>query len=164
MLEWSRRRNQPLTIRLIKGAYWDTELVHAQQHNWPVPVWLHKAETDAAFEDAARRILETAPLVRLACGSHNIRSIASVRETARELDVPEGRVEYQVLYGMAEPVANALRKADFPVRLYYPVGEMIPGMAYLVRRLLENTSNESFLKRSFADGFAWTRKCATRAS
>jgi RHH-type proline utilization regulon transcriptional repressor/proline dehydrogenase/delta 1-pyrroline-5-carboxylate dehydrogenase len=152
LLEWSRRRKQPMTIRLIKGAYWDTELVHAQQHNWPPPVWLHKPETDAAFEDAARLILETAPNVRLACGSHNARSIAYVHETARNLTVPEGRVEYQVLYGMADPIANALHKLDFPVRMYCPAGELIPGMAYLVRRLLENTSNESFLRRSFVDG------------
>jgi RHH-type proline utilization regulon transcriptional repressor/proline dehydrogenase/delta 1-pyrroline-5-carboxylate dehydrogenase len=152
LLEWSNRRNQPFTIRLIKGAYWDTELVHAGQHNWPAPVWLHKSETDAAFEDAARLILETAPQVRLACGSHNVRSIAYVHETARSLETPPKRVEYQVLYGMADPIANALHKLDLPVRMYCPVGELLPGMAYLVRRLLENTSNESFLRRSFVEG------------
>ena len=154
LLTWSRERNQPLTIRLIKGAYWDTELVHARQNNWPPPVWLHKPESDAAFEDAARRILESAPHVRLACGSHNVRSIAYVHETAQALGVPAGRVEYQVLYGMADPIANSLRKLDFPVRMYAPAGELLPGMAYLVRRLLENTANESFLRRSFAEGMS----------
>ena len=154
LLDWSRARNQPLTIRLIKGAYWDTELVHARQNNWPPPVWLQKPESDAAFEDAARRILEDAPHVRLACGSHNVRSIAYVRETAQALAIPDGRVEYQVLYGMADPIANSLRKLDFPVRMYCPAGELLPGMAYLVRRLLENTANESFLRRSFAEGMS----------
>ena len=152
LLEWSRERRQPFTIRLIKGAYWDMELVHARQENWPVPVWTRKPETDVAFEKAARRILEGAPDVRLACGSHNIRSIAYVRELSRQLDVPAGRVEYQLLYGMADPIVKALLEMDFPVRVYCPVGELVPGMAYLVRRLLENTSNESFLRRSFADG------------
>ena len=151
LLDWSSRREQPLTVRLIKGAYWDAELVEAGQNNWPAPVWLHKAETDVAFEDAARRILETSPQVRLACGSHNVRSIAAVRETARDLDLPPDRVEYQLLYGMADPIAKSLRELDLPVRMYCPVGELLPGMAYLVRRLLENTSNESFLRRRFAE-------------
>jgi RHH-type proline utilization regulon transcriptional repressor/proline dehydrogenase/delta 1-pyrroline-5-carboxylate dehydrogenase len=71
---------------------------------------------------------------------------------AKELKVPEERLEYQILYGMAEPVRNALRRAGLPLRLYAPIGEMIPGMAYLVRRLLENTANESFLMQSFAEG------------
>lgn len=156
LLAWSRERNQPITIRLIKGAYWDQEVVHAQQNNWPEPVFLRKADTDVAFEEAARRVLENHATARLACGSHNIRSIAWVRELARELRVPESRVEYQVLYGMADPIKNALVEMGFPTRLYAPVGELVPGMAYLVRRLLENTSNESFLRKSFAQGESMT--------
>ena len=88
----------------------------------------------------------------LACASHNVRSIAYVIESAKDLGVPLERVEFQVLYGMAEPVRNALRRAGLVVRLYTPIGEMIPGMAYLVRRLLENTANESFLWQSFGKG------------
>jgi len=154
LIEWSAQRKQPLTVRLIKGAYWDAELVRARQKNWPPPVWTDKARTDVAFEEAARRILESRTPVRLACGSHNIRSIAYVRELSREMEIPEERVEYQVLYGMAGPIRRALVKKEFPVRVYTPVGELLPGMAYLVRRLLENTSNESFLRRSFAQGAA----------
>ncbi len=152
LLEWSGQRGQHLTIRLIKGAYWDSEMVEAGQHNWPAPVWGRKAETDAAFERAARRILQTAPQVRLACGSHNVRSIAFVHEAARAAGAAPGHVEYQVLYGMADPIAEALHTLEMPVRMYCPVGELLPGMAYLVRRLLENSSNESFLRRSFAEG------------
>ena len=75
-------------------------------------------------------------------------------EYARQLDVPEERYEFQVLYGMAEPVRKGLRNVAGRVRLYCPYGKLIPGMAYLVRRLLENTANESFLRQSFADGAA----------
>jgi RHH-type proline utilization regulon transcriptional repressor/proline dehydrogenase/delta 1-pyrroline-5-carboxylate dehydrogenase len=75
-------------------------------------------------------------------------------ETAAKLGVPENRYEFQALYGMAEPVRKGLLKVAGRVRLYCPYGELLPGMAYLVRRLLENTANESFLRLSFADGEA----------
>jgi RHH-type transcriptional regulator, proline utilization regulon repressor / proline dehydrogenase / delta 1-pyrroline-5-carboxylate dehydrogenase len=150
LIAWSRRQGQRVTVRLVKGAYWDAEQIWALQKNWPVPVFTNKHETDANFEKLARVILQNHDTLTLACASHNIRSIASVWETARELGVPEDHLEFQVLYGMAEPVRAALQKAGLRLRLYTPVGEMIPGMAYLVRRLLENTSNESFLRQSFA--------------
>ncbi|WP_298438769.1 L-glutamate gamma-semialdehyde dehydrogenase, partial [Geobacter sp.] len=105
---------------------------------------------DAAFERQARRILENHAICHFACASHNIRSISAVLETARELNVPEERYEFQVLYGMAEPVRKGLLRVAGRIRLYSPYGAMVPGMGYLVRRLLENTANESFLRRSFA--------------
>ncbi len=147
LLAWSIQRQQAFTIRLIKGAYWDQEVIQARQHGWPVPVFTEKAATDANFEASAKLILEHDAPVRLACGSHNIRSIAYVRELSLLHD--DKTVEFQALYGMAEPVKNALVAAGFPVRMYVPVGDLLPGMAYLVRRLLENTSNESFLLHSF---------------
>ncbi len=142
----------PISVRLVKGAYWDYETVRAQQNGWPAPVHTVKAATDAAFERQAKLILENHAICHLACGSHNIRSIAAVLETAESLRVPEERYEFQVLYGMAEPVRKALLQLARRVRLYCPYGEMVPGMAYLVRRLLENTANESFLRQSFAEG------------
>lgn len=152
LIQWARRRKKRFSIRLVKGAYWDVETVHARQRNWPVPVFTRKPETDANFEKLAHYIMENHQWVDLACASQNIRSIACVMEMSEELGVPRKRLEYQILYGMAEPVRNALRKAGLPLRLYIPLGEMIPGMAYLVRRLLENTSNESFLRQNFAEG------------
>ena len=151
LLKWARNEGLPLSIRLVKGAYWDYETVIARQHGWKIPVYTIKAETDAAFERQARRILENHDICRFACGSHNIRSISAVLETAKTLEVPENRYEFQVLYGMAEPVRKALQKLVKKVRVYCPYGELLPGMAYLVRRLLENTANESFLRQSFAD-------------
>ncbi len=150
LLAWAQKERLPISVRLVKGAYWDFETVKAEQNGWPVPVYTEKAATDAAFERQARTILEAHSICHLACGSHNIRSIAAVQVLAESLGVPEERYEFQVLYGMAEPVREALLPLARRVRLYCPYGKMVPGMAYLVRRLLENTANESFLRQSFA--------------
>ena len=152
LIRWVRERKQPIHIRLVKGAFWDEEVTRAHQDNVPVPVFTNKYDTDAMFEKITRRILENNDLIIYKCGSHNIRSIAYTIETAKELGVPENRFEFQMLYGMAENLRTALGKAGYRVRLYAPIGEVIPGMAYLVRRLLENTSNESFLRQSFEEG------------
>jgi RHH-type proline utilization regulon transcriptional repressor/proline dehydrogenase/delta 1-pyrroline-5-carboxylate dehydrogenase len=152
LIEWAKQKGQRITVRLVKGAYWDAEVILAKQKNWEIPVFTNKFETDANFEKLSEILLKNHDYVSFACASHNIRSIAYVVEKAKELQVPQEHLEYQVLYGMAEPVRTALRKAGLKLRLYAPVGEMIPGMAYLVRRLLENTANESFLRQSFAEG------------
>ena len=151
LVDWCRARRQRITIRLVKGAYWDTEVIHARQNRWPPPVFTDKHESDANFERVARLVLGNHEYLSLACGSHNIRSIAAVIETAEEMRVPQDRFEFQVLYGMAEPIRKALLDEGLRVRQYCPIGELVPGMAYLVRRLLENTSNESFLRKSFAE-------------
>ena len=152
LIAWARAEALPISIRLVKGAYWDFEVVNAKQKGWPIPVYLHKPETDLAFERNARRILENHDICHMGCGSHNIRSIAATMEMAREIGVPDHRYEFQVLFGMAEPVRKGLLDVVKRVRLYAPYGDMVPGMAYLVRRLLENTSNESFLRKTFAEG------------
>lgn len=154
LIEWGRAQGLPFGIRLVKGAYWDYETVVAKQMGWPVPVWTKKPESDIAHEKLSRIILENSDLIYFQCASHNIRTIACVMETAAELGVADNRYEFQALYGMAEPVRKGLLKVAGRVRLYCPYGELLPGMAYLVRRLLENTANESFLRLSFADGEA----------
>ncbi len=151
LLAWARENGVRISIRLVKGAYWDFETVRARQNGWEVPVWTVKAQSDAAFERQAKTILENHDICHFACGSHNIRSIAAVMELARELAVPDERYEFQVLYGMAEPVRKGILKIAGRIRLYSPYGDMVPGMGYLVRRLLENTANESFLRQSFAE-------------
>lgn len=157
LIGWARSENLPIGIRLVKGAYWDYETVLAKQNGWEIPVWTLKPESDIAYERLSKRILENSDIIYFACASHNVRTIASVMETARALSVPEERYEFQVLYGMAEPVRKGLKNVAGRVRLYCPYGELIPGMAYLVRRLLENTANESFLRQSFAEGAALER-------
>jgi RHH-type proline utilization regulon transcriptional repressor/proline dehydrogenase/delta 1-pyrroline-5-carboxylate dehydrogenase len=151
LLLWAKQHNVQLSVRLVKGAYWDYEVIKARQNGWPVPVWTIKAESDAAYERQARKILENHAICHLACASHNIRTIAAVMETARELNIPDDRYEFQLLYGMAEPVRKSILKIAGRIRLYCPYGAMVPGMGYLVRRLLENTSNESFLRQSFME-------------
>jgi RHH-type proline utilization regulon transcriptional repressor/proline dehydrogenase/delta 1-pyrroline-5-carboxylate dehydrogenase len=83
--------------------------------------------------------------VRPAIASHNLRSVAHAVATARELGREDRDVEFQVLRGLGDDLAAALADLGQRVRIYCPVGDMVAGMAYLVRRLLENTSNESFL-------------------
>lgn len=152
LLTWAREKSLPISIRLVKGAYWDYETIVAKQNGWEIPVYGKKPESDIAFERHIRLILKNHDICYLACGSHNIRSIATTMETASELNVPANRYEFQVLYGMAEPVRKGLQNIAKRVRLYAPYGDLLPGMAYLVRRLLENTANESFLRQSFVEG------------
>jgi RHH-type transcriptional regulator, proline utilization regulon repressor / proline dehydrogenase / delta 1-pyrroline-5-carboxylate dehydrogenase len=151
LIDWAKKNDVQISIRLVKGAYWDYETVRAKQNDWEVPVWTIKAESDAAYERQARIILENSSVCHFACASHNIRTISAVMEMARELNVPDERYEFQVLYGMAEPVRKGILKVAGRIRLYCPYGDMVPGMGYLVRRLLENTANESFLRQSFAE-------------
>jgi RHH-type transcriptional regulator, proline utilization regulon repressor / proline dehydrogenase / delta 1-pyrroline-5-carboxylate dehydrogenase len=152
LVSFAKTRGTPFTVRLVKGAYWDFETVFAQQTGWDVPVYTVKRESDANYEVCATMMLEAHEHIRLAVGSHNVRSIAAVIVTAERLGVDPRAIEFQMLYGMADGFKKSLVKQGFRVREYAPVGELIPGMAYLVRRLLENTSNESFLRSKFADG------------
>ncbi len=155
LVDWSRTAlRTPLQIRLVKGAYWDAETIVARAERWPIPVFEAKGQTDANYERCARRLVDHAGEVRPAFGSHNVRSLAYAVAYARARGLPDTAIELQLLYGMAEPVHVAVRRLGFRVRAYTPIGDLIAGMAYLVRRLLENTSNESFIRHRFAEGRA----------
>src|SRR5213595_1917608 len=151
LIEWGRMRGTRFTVRLVKGAYWDYEKIKAAQNGWRVPVWLQKPESDANFEICTRIMLENESIVTSAFGSHNVRSIAHAQALADQLGIDRSRFEFQLLYGMAGPVKRALVEMGYRVREYCPVGELLPGMSYLVRRLLENTSNEGFLRAKFSE-------------
>jgi RHH-type proline utilization regulon transcriptional repressor/proline dehydrogenase/delta 1-pyrroline-5-carboxylate dehydrogenase len=151
LISWGRNRGTRFTVRLVKGAYWDYERIKAHQNGWVVPVYEQKAASDANFEDLTRVLLENESTVTSAFGSHNVRSIAYAQAVAEELGIPRSRFEFQLLYGMAGPIKRALVDMGYRVREYCPVGELLPGMSYLVRRLLENTSNEGFLRAKFSD-------------
>ena len=152
VLEWAGRteRDQPLVVRLVKGAYWDHEVVEARQHGWTPPVFERKADSDRNFEALTRRLLEARPAVRVAIASHNLRSIAHALAANRAMGGEDGDVEIQVLRGLGDDLQQALATRGLRVRTYCPVGDLVAGMAYLVRRLLENTSNESFLHEQAA--------------
>ena len=151
LINWGRKRGTRFTVRLVKGAYWDYERIKANQNGWPVPVFLQKPESDANFETLTRVLLENESIVTSAFGSHNVRSIAHAQAVADELGIDQSRFEFQLLYGMAGPIKRALVNMGYRVREYSPVGELLPGMSYLVRRLLENTSNEGFLRAKFSE-------------
>jgi proline dehydrogenase len=141
----SSGRSLPLTIRLVKGAYWDHETIEASQHGWMPPVWTEKAESDRCFERISGWLLDAFPLVRPTFASHNLRSIAFAISYARRVGLVNEDVEIQVLRGLGDDLQQAIAASGFRCRTYCPVGDMVSGMAYLVRRLLENTSNASFL-------------------
>ena len=147
LLAWLTAHDQRLTIRLVKGAYWDSELAQALQQGWPSPVYEQKAETDLAFERLTRTLLSAAPRVTTAIASHNVRSVAHAMASAEALGLSNDQPEFQLLYGMGEALQGAIVSLGYRVRVYTPIGDLIPGMAYLVRRILENTSNESFLRQ-----------------
>ncbi|MEA2299231.1 MAG: proline dehydrogenase, partial [Solirubrobacteraceae bacterium] len=144
-------RTPPLAVRLVKGAYWDAEAAQAAQHGWRPPVFADKAETDRNFEALTVRLIAARPVVRPLIGSHNLRSIAHAIVAARRAGAEE-EVEFQVLRGLGDDLAAALAATGRRVRVYSPVGDLVAGMAYLVRRLLENTSNDSFLHQAAAGG------------
>ena len=150
LIHLAKDRGTPFTVRLVKGAYWDYETILAAQEHWPPPVFTRKAETDVQFERLAKKLIDNWQWTRPALGTHNIRSIAAGIAAAEAAGLPPTAVEVQVLHGMADSIRRAAVKHGFRVREYVPVGELIPGMGYLVRRLLENTANESFLRLTFA--------------
>ena len=151
LIEWGRARGTRFAVRLVKGAYWDYETTKSRQNGWDCPVYLQKPESDANFETLTRLLLENESIVTSAFGSHNVRSIAHAQAFAEELGIDRSRFEFQLLYGMAGPIKRALVEMGYRVREYCPVGELLPGMSYLVRRLLENTSNEGFLRARFSE-------------
>ncbi len=152
LAQWAKAAGRVATVRLIKGAYWDFETLHAEMMNWPSPVWGKKWETDACFERVTELLVAQTPRekgqggIKLALGTHNMRSIAHGMAALQRAGLPQNAIEFQALRGMADDVKPVLAERGWRVREYMPLGEMIPGMAYLVRRLLENTSNQSWLR------------------
>lgn len=149
MLDFARTRGAPIAIRLVKGAYWDLERVVSAQNHWEFPLYELKRHSDASYEHLSRILLDNHSLCLPAFGSHNIRSLSHACCYAERKGLSNNDFEIQVLYGMAEPIAQAFSRRGYLTRMYVPLGELLPGMGYLVRRLLENTSNESFLRHTF---------------
>ena len=149
LLQFANRRGNPIAVRLVKGAYWDLERVVSAQNHWEFPLWCKKESSDAHYEYLSRLLLDNHHLCLPAFGSHNIRSLSHAVCYAKQRGLSPKHYEIQVLYGMAEPIARAFAERDILVRMYVPLGKLLPGMGYLVRRLLENTSNESFLRHTF---------------
>ena len=138
-------RQVPLTVRLVKGAYWEYESAEAGQVGWERPVWATKRETDRCFEASTRRLIELGDRVRPAIASHNLRSLSHAIAYHESRGGQRADLELQVLRGLGDSLARALAATGHRVRVYTPVGDLVAGMAYLVRRLLENSSSQGFL-------------------
>jgi RHH-type proline utilization regulon transcriptional repressor/proline dehydrogenase/delta 1-pyrroline-5-carboxylate dehydrogenase len=121
------------------------------QNHWQQPVYNEKAATDVNFERMTQLLLENHQYLYGAIGSHNVRSQAVACAVAESLNIPRRNFEMQVLYGMGDRLAQALVKRGHRVRVYCPYGDLLPGMAYLIRRLLENTANSSFLRQNLEE-------------
>ena len=134
IIEWSKRTGKQVTVRLVKGAYWDEETIRAEMEGWPIPVWSRKSDTDACFERMADQFLRLVPRsadeggVKISVGSHNLRSIACCLAIA-EQSLPMEAIEFQMLHGMADGMKAVMTNRGHRLREYVPVGEMIPGMA-----------------------------------
>ncbi len=143
----ARRHGRKLFVRLVKGAYWDTEIKLTQVGGLDdFPVFTRKIATDVSFLACAARLFEHDDVIYSAFATHNAYTVAAVKEMS------QGRpFEYQRLHGMGEEVFETLHKIEgndpTPVRIYAPVGGHKELLAYLVRRLLENGANTSFVNR-----------------
>ncbi len=136
--------DRPIMVRLVKGAYWDTEVKRAQERGLAdYPVFSRKAMTDLCYMTCARKLLAARPLVYPQIATHNALTVASVIEAAGGVQ----GYEFQRLYGMGEALYEELRgeEPEAACRVYAPVGGHRDLLAYLVRRLLENGANSSFV-------------------
>lgn len=149
VLDLASTHEQPLTIRLVKGAYWDAEIKRAQESGLDgYPVFTRKAHTDLSYLACARHLLQNTARVFPQFATHNAATIAAVLHLADQAQVPPSAFEFQRLHGMGERIYQAVRDTDISnpaVRVYAPVGQHKDLLAYLVRRLLENGANASFV-------------------
>ncbi|MBI3526669.1 MAG: bifunctional proline dehydrogenase/L-glutamate gamma-semialdehyde dehydrogenase [Betaproteobacteria bacterium] len=152
LIGFARSNRRRIGVRLVKGAYWDTELAIARQRCWPPPVFEDKAQTDTQYERLTDLLLDHADIVFPAIAGHNVRGLAYAIAGARIRGLPASAWEIQMLHGMAAPLAGAIAHSGVQLRMYLPVGDLISGIAYLVRRLMENMANTSVLRQTYAEG------------
>lgn len=143
----SKVTGRRLMVRLVKGAYWDSEIKHSQVEGHPdFPVWTRKSTTDLCYLACARRLLEAGPGLFPQFATHNAHTVAAIQHMAPE----DGAYEFQRLHGMGEALYRAA-KPGRRTRIYAPVGAHEDLLPYLVRRLLENGANTSFVHRFLDD-------------
>jgi RHH-type proline utilization regulon transcriptional repressor/proline dehydrogenase/delta 1-pyrroline-5-carboxylate dehydrogenase len=140
----ARRHGLKFMVRLVKGAYWDGEIKRAQEAGLPgYPVFTHKQHTDISYLACARALIGHHALIYPQFATHNAGTIAAILQMAREQGA---EFEFQRLHGMSEGIyREVLHDPAIPCRVYAPVGEHRDLLAYLVRRLLENGANSSFV-------------------
>ncbi|MGE0651974.1 MAG: bifunctional proline dehydrogenase/L-glutamate gamma-semialdehyde dehydrogenase PutA [Alphaproteobacteria bacterium] len=159
VIDWlvslAQNAGRRIPVRLVKGAYWDTEIKLAQEAGLDgYPVYTRKAATDLSYLACARRMFGAADALVPQFATHNAHTVAAVIELAREAKCAKGSFEFQRLHGMGEALYGFMAQAParaaaggHPVRVYAPVGSHEDLLPYLVRRLLENGANTSFVNR-----------------
>ncbi len=150
LIDLARRSNHRIMVRLVKGAYWDSEIKRAQLDGLEgFPVYTRKIHTDISYLACARKLLSAPDAVFPQFATHNAQTLATVMEMAGA-NYYAGQYEFQCLHGMGEPLYEEVvgrEKLGRPCRIYAPVGTHETLLAYLVRRLLENGANSSFVNR-----------------
>lgn len=150
IIDLARATRHRIMVRLVKGAYWDSEIKRAQVDGLQgFPVFTRKIHTDVSYIACAKKLLVATDYVFPQFATHNAQTLATIYELAGP-DFRLGRYEFQCLHGMGEPLYEEVvgkEKLDRPCRIYAPVGTHETLLAYLVRRLLENGANSSFVNR-----------------
>lgn len=150
IVDLAQRAGRRIMVRLVKGAYWDAEIKRAQVDGLPdFPVYTRKIHTDVAYIACARKLLAAKAHVFPQFATHNAQTLATIYQLAGP-DFAVGDYEFQCLHGMGEPLYDEVvgsDKLNRPCRIYAPVGTHETLLAYLVRRLLENGANSSFVNR-----------------
>lgn len=160
LIDLARRSGHRLMVRLVKGAYWDSEIKRAQVDGLAdYPVYTRKAYTDLSYLACARRLLGAPDAVYPQFATHNAHTLAAIYHWADPATWYPGQYEFQCLHGMGEPlyeqvVGSGVGQLQRPCRIYAPVGTHETLLAYLVRRLLENGANTSFVHRMADPGVA----------
>ena len=151
VVDLARRTRRRMMVRLVKGAYWDSEIKRAQVDGLEgFPVFTRKVHTDVSYLACARRLLAAPDAIYPQFATHNARTLAAIYTMADPSAWHPGQYEFQCLHGMGEPLYDEVvghNRLDRPCRIYAPVGTHETLLAYLVRRLLENGANSSFVNR-----------------
>ncbi|ENW24265.1 delta-1-pyrroline-5-carboxylate dehydrogenase [Acinetobacter lwoffii NCTC 5866 = CIP 64.10 = NIPH 512] len=154
IVDLAKRSQKRLMIRLVKGAYWDSEIKKAQIEGMSdYPVFTRKVHTDLSYIACARKLLAEPDYIYPQFATHNAQTVATIYQLAQPEQYYAGQYEFQCLHGMGEPLYEnvvgdkSANKLGVPCRIYAPVGNHETLLAYLVRRLLENGANTSFVNR-----------------
>ncbi len=145
ILKCAQTRKLRMPIRLVKGAYWDAETIEGDAHNFPAPQFLNKCETDINFRLIAHEMLKHGQEVQLVIASHNIHDHVWVEVVRKNFFAMAPVIEHQCLHMTYEALSTGMSQMGWPVRNYVPIGSLIMGMGYLVRRIMENSSQTGFL-------------------
>ncbi|NNH39303.1 trifunctional transcriptional regulator/proline dehydrogenase/L-glutamate gamma-semialdehyde dehydrogenase [Acinetobacter terrae] len=154
VVDLAKRSQKRLMIRLVKGAYWDSEIKKAQIDGMTdYPVFTRKVHTDLSYIACAKKLLAAPQQIYPQFATHNAQTLATIYHLANPEQYYTGQYEFQCLHGMGEPLYEQVvgnkkdNKLGVPCRIYAPVGNHETLLAYLVRRLLENGANTSFVNR-----------------